>query len=167
MAKYLKLASGSIAEQAATASSAGAGDAGKIVELDGNGRLDLTFMPVGVGTEARTITASETLAAGDLVNIHNSTGNKVRKADASNGRRAHGFVLAAVTSGQPGTVYLEGSITGLSSLTPGAPYFLSGASAGLATATPPATSGHIVQQVGYAVSDTEISFEPSAPITLA
>lgn len=164
--KYLKLSGGALAEQQALTSSSGSGDAGKIPALDGSGRLDSTMMPVGVGADTKTITASENLAAGDLINVHNSSGQKARKADASNGYRAHGFVLASVTSGQPATVYFEGTITGLTSLTPGAPMFLSG-TAGAATATAPSTSGHISQNIGVAVSSTEISFEPQEPITLA
>lgn len=164
--KYLKLASGVITEQAATQSSAGAGDANKIVALDSSGKLDNSMMPVGVGADSSTITASENLAAGDLVNVHDSSGAKVRKADAANAYEAHGFVLASVTSGQPATVYFEGSITGLTSLTIGARYFLSG-TAGTITTTPPSTAAHIVQQVGVAISATALSFEPQAPVTLA
>lgn len=51
------------------ASSAGAGDAGKVVALDGSGRIDNTMMPVGIGADTATITASEALSAGDFVNI--------------------------------------------------------------------------------------------------
>lgn len=165
--KGIKLSSGQLAEQEFNTTSAGAGDAGKPVALDSGGRLDSSMMPVGIGAETKTIEASENLAAGDLVNIYDNTGVFCRKADASNGRRAGGFVLASVTSGQSATVYCEGAITGLTSLTPGAPYYLSGGTAGAATATAPTTSGHIVQEIGIAVSTTEISFEPQRPVTLA
>jgi len=166
--KYLYNNAGAVTEKQAKDSSAGAGDAGKIVALDSTGRLDISMMPVGVASEAATIAASENLAAGDWVNIHNAAGSpNVRKADASNGRRAHGFVLASVTSGQDATVYQEGTNTALSGLTPGATYFLSGASAGAGTTTAPSTSAYIVQELGYAISATAISFEPSKPITLA
>lgn len=165
--KYIKLNNGSLTEVEAITSSAGAGDAGKIPALDGSGRIDNTMMPVGIGADTKSIEASENLAAGDLVNIHDSTGEKVRKADAANARRAHGFVLSAVTSGQNATVYFEGTITGLSGLTPGALMFLSGSAAGEASATAASGSGDIVQEVGVAVSATEISFEPGRPITLA
>lgn len=167
--KYIKLSSGEFAEEASIQSSAGAGDAGKIPALDTAGRLDTSMMPVGIGADTKLIEASENLAAGDLVNIHNSSGAKARKADASGGlgKQVHGFVLAAVTSGQNATVYFEGTITGLSSLTPGAAQFLSGGSAGAVTATPPSTATHIVQRVGTAISATEMSFEPQHPVLLA
>lgn len=166
--KFLKLSSGQIAEQEAKTTSAGAGDAGKIPALDSSGRLDSTMMPVGIAADTKSIVTSENLAAGDLVNVYNVTGTiTARKADASNGRRAHGFVLASSSSGGNATVYFEATITGLSGFTPGATLYLSGDTAGQATATPPSTSGHIVQEIGAAISATEISFEPQQPITLA
>src|SRR5687768_3186062 len=101
------------------ASSAGAGESGKLVQLDGSGRIDNTMMPVGIGADTALITASEALAAGDFVNIWNSTGAKVRKADATTEKPAHGFVLAAVSSGAQATVYFEGTNTGVTGQTPG------------------------------------------------
>jgi hypothetical protein len=89
--KYIAMIAGLLTEVAASQTSAGAGDAGKIPALDAAGKLDTTFMPTGVGADTASITTSEALAAGDLVNIHNSTGAKARKADASvSGKEAHG-----------------------------------------------------------------------------
>ena len=80
--------------------SAGAGDSGKVVALDGSGRIDSTMMPVGIGADTQTVTTSEAVASGDLVNIWDSTGAKCRKADATvAGKEAHGFVLVGVGSG--------------------------------------------------------------------
>lgn len=149
------------------AASAGSGDAGKVAALDGTGRLDTTMMPVGIGADTATVQASETIAAGDYVNIHNVSGAvRVRKADASNGRRAHGFTLAGITSGASGTVYFEGQNTQVSSLTPGATQFLSGSAAGAGTETAPTTTGWILQVVGNAIGTTAVNFEPAPPITL-
>lgn len=47
----------------------GAGNEDKIPSLDANGRLASTMMPTGIGADTETIEASETLAAGDFVNI--------------------------------------------------------------------------------------------------
>lgn len=166
--KYLKHSAGEIVEQASTQTSAGAGDAGKIPALDSNGRLALAMMPSGVaGSDVATITASEALAAGDLVNIHDSTGAKARKADASGGaaKKAHGFVTAAVSNGAAAEVHFEGPNTGLSGLTPGDLYL--SATPGGVTSTPPSTAGHIVQKVGVATSTTDMNFEAEAPIVLA
>lgn len=166
--KYIGLAAnGTHQEVEGKVTSAGAGDAGKIVALDSAGRLDSTVMPVGVGQDTASIQASENLAAGDFANIHNSGGARIRKADASNGREAHGFVLASVTSGNNGTVYFEGRNTALSGLTPGTRYFLSGSTAGAATATAPTATGHIVQSLGPAVSATDLDFEKGIPVTRA
>ena len=44
-------------------SSAGAGSAGKLPALDGTGRLDDTFLPVGISADVANIVASEALSA--------------------------------------------------------------------------------------------------------
>lgn len=150
----------------ATATSAGAADAGKVVALDGAGRLDSSMMPVGIGADTQTITASEALAAGDLVNIWNSSGAKVRKADATvAGKEAHGFVLASVSNGNPATVYFEGTNTAVTGLTPGV-QFLS-TTAGLSTGTAPSATGNVVQRVGFATSATTMNFQSQPPVVLA
>jgi hypothetical protein len=166
--KYIKNNAGQLAEVEATVSSSGAGNAGDIVALDGSGKLDTTVLPTGIGATTKLAATTENLSAGDLVNLYNDSGTiKARKADASNGRRAIGFVLSSVTSPNNATVYLDGTITGLTGLTPGAAYYLSGSSAGAATATAPTTSGYISQEIGIALSATEINFEEQQPITLA
>jgi hypothetical protein len=167
--KYLKHnGTGGLAEFEASAASTGAPDAGKIPALDASGRLDSSLMPTGIGADTQVIQASEALAAGDLVNIHNVAGNaRVRKADAATaGKEAHGFVLAAVGSGANATVYFEGTNAQVTGQTPG-PVFLSAATPGLATTTPPAASGNVVQRIGVAVSATAINFEQGAAVTLA
>ena len=165
--KYIALVNGQLAQKEASATSTGASDAGKIPALAGDGRLDPSVMPTGVGADLTVRPATEALAAGDLVNLYDASGTpSARKADASNGRRAHGFVKDAVTSGANASVYLEGTISGKTGLTAGAPAYLA-ATAGALTATPPATAGQIVQEVGVAISATEVTFEPQSPITLA
>lgn len=140
--------------------------ANKLVKMDGTGRIAMGVLPVGVGADTKGIQASENLAAGDFVNVHNSGGARVRKADAGTNKPAHGFVLAAVTSGNTATVYFEGANTQVSGKTPGAVQFLS-ATPGTSTETAPTTATHLVQNLGIAVSATEINFEPQQPITLA
>ena len=147
-------------------SSAGAGDSGKLVALDGAGRIDSTMMPVGIGADTATITASEALSAGDFVNVHNSSGARVRKADAStSGKEAHGFVLSAVSSSASATVYFEGTNTAITGATPGVAYLAT--TAGGFAAAAPSGSGNAVQRIGIAVGTTAINFEPHPPVILA
>jgi hypothetical protein len=147
-------------------SSAGAANAGDIPALDETGRIDNSMMPVGIGADTASIPATENLAAGALVNVYNSTGQKVRNADGTTaGKECTGFVLAAVTSGANATVYFEGTITGLTGLTPGARYYLATTPGGV-TATPLAATGNVDQLVGVAISTTSISFEPGEPVYL-
>lgn len=168
VAKYLRNNSGTITETATVVTSAGSGDADKIPNLDSNGRLDSSFMPTGIGADTQVVTASEALAAGDLVNVWNSAGSfRVRKADASaSGKEAHGFVLASVLISGSATVYFEGSDNVLSSLVGGV-YYLSASVAGTITATAPSGTGQVVQRVGFASSATTLNFQSEVPIVLA
>ena len=164
--KYIYQNAGTLTEKAAIQTSAGAGDAGKIPALDAAGRLDNSMMPVGLGADTASVTTSEALAAGDLVNIWNSTGAKARKADATvAGKEAHGFVLSAVSSGASATVYFEGTNTGVTGLTPGVNYLST--TAGTATATAPSGSGNVVQRVGFATAAAALNFASGTPIVLA
>lgn len=164
--KFLRLVNGVLTEIFGVQTSAGAGNAGDLVSLDDSGRIDNSMMPVGIGADTATITASETLAAGDWVNVWNDSGAKVRKADATTaGKEVHGFVLAAVTSGNPATVYFEGTNTQVTGQTPGPVYLQT--TAGTGGATTPSASGNVVQQIGVAVSATAVNFERGMPIVLA
>lgn len=167
--KYLSHASGRIQEVQATVASAGAADDGKIVALDSTGKLDSSVMPVGIGADTATLVASESLAAGDWVNVWNDAGTpKARKADAStSGKEAVGFVLAAVTSGNNATVYFEGQNTQVSGKTIGARQYLSAATPGASVETAPSASGNVVQLLGNALSATAISAEIEDGIILA
>lgn len=164
--KFLRLVNGVLTEIFGVQTSAGAGNAGDLVSLDDSGRIDNSMMPVGIGADTATITASETLAAGDWVNVWNNSGAKVRKADATTaGKEVHGFVLAAFTSGNPATVYFEGTNTHVTGQTPGPVYLQT--TAGTGGATIPSASGNVVQSIGVAVSATAVNFERGAPVTLA
>lgn len=191
--RFLALLSGRIKQVVTIATSAGAGDADKIpatgaagtldptllnaattgnnklLMTDGSGKIDNSVLPSGVGASVVSVTASEALSAGNIVNIYNNAGTpNVRKADATaEGKEANGFVLASVSSSATATVYLDGAqITGLSGLTAGARQYVS-ITAGAVTATPPSTAGNVVQCVGVAVNATTIDFMPAEPVTLA
>jgi len=161
---FLTIVNGVQKRVQAIASSSGSGDANKIVATGSDGRLSTTLMPTGLGAQTETIVASESLVAGDFVNIHDNAGTRnVRKADNSNGRPANGFVLDAVSSSASATVYTTGLNNALTGLTPGSPYFLG--TAGAATATP-ASAPNTHQSLGFATSATAILFEYDQPITL-
>lgn len=171
MASFLSIVGNLVTEITALVTSSGAGDAGKIIQTNGAGKIDETLLPSGIGPEVRTMPASEALAAGDMINVFNDSGTaKARKADASvasGGKRAMGFVKAAVSSGTTATVYYGNINDQLSGLTIGQVLFLSGGTAGTVTATAPITSGHITQEIGIALSATEALIEIQKPIVRA
>ena len=167
--RFLTLIAGRIRQMAAVVISTGAGNDGDIVALDAAGKLDPSVLPVGVGMNTVPATATEPLAAGDLVNLYNQAGSiAVRKADATTeGKECSGFVKAAVANGAVATVYTSGNVlSGLTGLTPGARQFLHKVS-GLRVETPPSSAGNIVQMLGIASSATSMVFEPEEPITIA
>jgi hypothetical protein len=167
--KYLINNAGNFAEEASIQTSAGAGDAGKIAALDSTGRIDNSMMPLGLAVETKSIIASEALSAGDFVNVYNNAGTlNCRKADATSAsKRAHGFVLAAVSSGASATVYYGNLNNQKSAMTIGAEQYLSGSAAGGTVETPPTATGNLVQRVGVALSATEMLVEIQPPIQLA
>lgn len=158
---------GDIADKAAIDTSAGAGSAGLIPCLGGDGRLNINMMPTSIGQDVESVVASEALAAGDFVNLWNDTTLKCRKADATtNGKRANGFVLAAVDSGATASVYRQGENNQLTGMTIGAKQFLH-TTAGGRTETAPSGSGNYVQNLGIAISATTVFFEERDGFTLA
>lgn len=162
MAKYVNLntTSGRLETVTPITTSAGAGDASKLVQTDGTGRLDSSVMPIGIAADTKSVIASEALTAGDFVNVYNNAGTlNCRKADATtSGKECRGFVLSSFASAASATVYFEGTNNQRSGLTIGAMYFLATTAGGITT-TPPVAAGNVTQVVGVAVSATEITFE--------
>jgi hypothetical protein len=116
---------------------------------------------------ATSVTASESLSAGDIVNVWNSSGTfRVRKACAYPGQQyeAHGFVLDAVSSGQSVSVHHVGYNSFRSGLAPGAQWVST--VAGQVTNTPPTSVGSMVQRIGFAPASGVLNFEPMAPIRI-
>lgn len=164
MAKFIKQVSGVLTEES-TVAVGGAPNAAKVPELDGTGRLDVTMMPTGIGADTSTLVTTEALNAGDFVNVYNNAGAfNIRKADRSNGRPAHGFVLTAVANAASGVVYFEGTNGAVTGQVPGNVFL---GTAGAGSAIPATTTGHISQIVGFATSATSINFQYNNPITLA
>lgn len=171
MPKFFKrdTTTGRNAEEATISTSAGVGSVAKVPELDSNGKLDSSFMPTGIGADTFVAQASEALSAGDFVQCWDSAGSfRVRKADGSmTGKAADGFVIAAVASAANATVYFEGQNNQKTGLTPGARYYLDGATAGAVTLTPVTGTGKTHQYLGKAVSATTIATEIDDPLDLA
>jgi len=106
-------------------------------------------------------------------------GVKKAKADASGTASVIGLVAqASITNGVAGSIQFDGvlvattgqwdAVFGTSGgLTKGTRYFLSAATAGLGTATPPSTVGQFVILLGIAISTTELHLAaPYTPIAL-
>lgn len=167
--KFIALVAGKLKEIFGTQVSAGVANANQIPALNAAGVLDISLMPVGVGADVVTCPAFENLAAGQFVNLFSNSGAlNARLANATtNGKPAHGFVIAAVTAPAVATVYLIGALNNtLTGLTIGADYFLD-ITAGAVSTTPPSASGNIVQYIGTAESATSLVFANQTYIQVA
>jgi hypothetical protein len=110
------------------------------------------------------IVASETLLAGDLVNVYNTGGLfRMQKANAGTSLKpASGFVLAGVTNGAIGFAYSAGYNPYVTALTPGIQFLTN--VAGKCGTTPPGTVGSLIQSVGFAGAATVLNFTSGQPI---
>jgi hypothetical protein len=163
--KFLQNVSGKIKEIFASVTST----PNAIVAMDATGRVDISVLPVGVGSETITAVASEAITAGAFVNYYSNAGVlNVRNADATaNAKPANGFVLASVAAAATATIYLasqtNNAVTGL---VIGSDYYLS-TTPGAGTATAPSATGNIVQPLGRADKVTEIVFVPLSTVEIA
>lgn len=161
MAKYLGLVSGIKKFIDFLVVSTGAPDAGKPVATNAQGKIDNSLLPSGVGVDLKNIISSESLSAGNAVNIWDDAGTlKVRRADnTARGKMAHGFVLQGVTAPDLAAVISEGVNDQLSGLVPGAVFLSS--TAGVITQDPSTitASGSVLQCLGVVNSANEIFIE--------
>lgn len=160
MSKYIADVSGKLTEIQPVTTSAGAGDASKIAQLDSAGRFDISLMPVGIGAEVSIVPSFENLTAGNFINLFNNGGTvNSRKADATtNTKNAHGFTLATVTAPASSTIYgISTKNTALTGLTLGVDYWLA-TTAGGVTTTAPSAAGNYVQELGTSESATAMVF---------
>jgi len=120
----------------------------------------------GGGAETYILEAGETLSAGNFVNIYqDGLTTKVRKADASLGRQADGYVKSVVNVGQPAAVFTEGINDQLFGLSPSQRYYLG--VLGNVTSTPPSKPGSLIHQfLGVAISATTLKNETEDLIEL-
>jgi len=113
-------------------------------------------------------TAGEVLTSGNAVYLDSPTG-KVFKAIANqtiDEASVIGFAQENVTTNGTTNILVGGSLS-TSGLSPGEFYFLSAASAGAITTTPPSTTGQFVTRVGEAGSATQLAVRPEPPIQLS
>jgi hypothetical protein len=93
---------------------------------------------------------------GQVVYLSGSDGVKLAKADDPSRANAVALVAQAnISSLTTGLYQIVGVLSGLSGLITDAVYYLSDGTAGLLTTTPPTVAGHLVVELGVAISPTE------------
>ena len=124
----------------------------------------IVFKVVGYQAEA-----FENISQGDAVYSRASDG-KVGKAVANgtlDQATVAGFAETTKTAGQTVRVIVSGQVAaGTQTLDAGDLFFLSAASAGSITKTPPTTSGHFLTFVGEAANTSELIVRIKRPIQL-
>lgn len=97
-------------ELSAIISSLGAGDALKIVSTGADGRIDISFLPPGIGADTETLICSEALSAGSWINIYDNGGVRTARlaSNLDNTKPAMGFVKSAFAQNDNALVYLRG-----------------------------------------------------------
>lgn len=162
--KYLTRVAGAQVLVSTVSSGGTVAEEGAIVSLGANGLLNPNMIPVNaLSTTNIVVEAAEALDAHSYINLFDDAGiNKVRKADASQERPAHGYVELGVAAGSNATVQLTGMNKSIG-LIIGTRYFLSSTTPGAVTAIPTEDVGHIIQFLGVAVpmnaTDMGIQFE--------
>jgi len=108
-----------------------------------------------------TYTAGENIAQYDTVYIKSDGKIYKAKANAAATCKIIGIASAAIASSAAGVVYLLGEVTnGSWSWTIGVIIFLSAATGGALTETPPSGGGQFVVRIGLAISTTKIILKP-------
>lgn len=143
-------------------------NSGLSLEVGMHTRVDLSLEVGGLTVinkrGASGILAATAIAKGSLVYI-TPLGQLGLASAAAEGKEAIGFTAEAFAQGASTTFYGVGDvIPGLSGLSVGTPYFLSTTSGAIGPA--PGSPGQVVQNIGTAISATEILFTLALPITL-
>lgn len=112
--------------------------------------------------------AFENVSQGEALYARSSDG-KVGRAianDTFDKANVIGFAQTSKLSGELVRVLIVG-VAPNSGLSPGQIYYLSAASAGTITTTPPSTAGHFVTRVGEAASTAELIVQLEPPVQLS
>ena len=114
------------------------------------------------------VNAFEIVTQGDVLYARASDG-QVGKAianDTLDKAVVAGIAETTVTAGNEVRVIITGQVAVSTSIDPGDIYFLSAASAGSLTKTPPTTAGHYVTLVGEAGTSNQLVLKIKRPIRL-
>lgn len=124
-----------------------------------------TVIPFRVGFDATTF---EAVSQGEALYMRASDGLVGRAIASGTLDQAYvvGFADTSKGSGQVVKVLVTG-IEAMTGLNAGDHYFLSDASAGAITTTPPSTAGQYVVRVGEATSGSELAIQLEPPILLS
>jgi hypothetical protein len=118
--------------------------------------------------QAIIVTSADAIAAKHFVNLYNVAGAlRARRADATAiGTRAHGWAPEAISNGDEGIIFLNSGFETGGGLTLGATYYLSASSPGGISTVPPGVAGNIKQEIGFALSASDLAVRLSTPIVI-
>lgn len=141
--------------EVAFAITGGVGKENQAIQTGSDGRIHTTFLPVGITPEVKIGNAFEAITARQLV-YFKADGTVALASNTAGGQAAEGWADNSAAEGAAVTVNFEATITGLAGLTPNKLCFLG--VAGAITQTVPTGAGVRYQEVGRALSATELQF---------
>jgi hypothetical protein len=137
---------------------------GEVQQLQSGDTLGITSE---TGQAVLTNSDAASSAVGEIFYVFGADSLKKAKADASATCVGNVWMATAIiAAGATGVFQEDGIVTGLTGLTAGAVYYLSAATAGAMSVTPPSTTGQYVVRLGTALSTTEFQFSPERAILL-
>lgn len=150
---------------------------GQIQQLQSTDTLDVTAVGGGDVVSQTNDEVAPIVICTPVYNDAND-GVKKAKADAAGTKDVMGLVHdASITNAVAGMIHVNGVLTATTGqwdavfgttggLTKGTRYYLSAATAGIATATAPTAAGQYVVELGLAISTTELIVDIKSPILL-
>lgn len=137
---------------------------GQIQQLQSGDTLDATISEI----EGQVLTNGDAgnHVLGEAVYLSAADTARKAQANAAGTARTVAFATATIVNATTGVYQTSGALGGFAGLTAGAVYYLSAATPGAITVTAPSTLGQYVQEVGVALSTTELLINIRTPILL-
>lgn len=132
---------------------------GEIYVWNGSAWVSQKDTFTSASTVDKPYVAEVAVAIRDVVYISSSGKVSPASADIEASSRAMGLAVSAAAASVAVSVRCAGILSGFSSLTPGARYFLSASTPGAITSTPPSGASDAIVQVGFAKSATELDLQ--------
>lgn len=120
----------------------------------------------GEDSDISVVIAFEEINSGQAIHLFDDNGvTRARLADSSVPYEAHGFAITSTLQGEYVPFSTDRAKLSLSGVMAGRTYYVS--TSGGITASPPSTTGHIIQRVGYGTNINVLQVEIGESSTIS